>query len=213
MASRCKRIADSGLFQNFILGVIVLNAVTLGIQTYDLSENLAKLLSTLDEVFLGVFVLELAIRIAAFGSRPQDFFRDGWNVFDFVVIAAAFAPGVRENATLLRIVRLLRVVRLVSVLPDLRIVLKAMAHSVPPITGLAILTILLMYVYGMVGWILFHDELPNEWGTIGDSMLNLFVVLTLETWPDLLRDAQEVHPWSWVYFVSYVLLASFLVIN
>ncbi len=120
MANRCKRIADSGLFQNFILGVIVLNAVTLGIQTYDLSEGVEKLLTTFDDVFLGIFVVELIIRISAFGSRPQDFFKDGWNVFDFVVISLAFVPGIRENATLLRIVRLLRVVRVVTVLPDLR---------------------------------------------------------------------------------------------
>ncbi len=75
------------------------------------------------------------------------------------------------------------------------------------------MTALLMYVYGMIGWILFHEDLPNQWGTIGDAMLNLFIVLTLESWPDLLRDAQEVHPASWIYFVSYVLIASFLVIN
>jgi voltage-gated sodium channel len=210
----CWRIAESGAFQGFIFAVIVANAITLGLQTYDsIEREVGGLLDLLDAIFLGIFVVELAIRITAYGRHPQNFFRDGWNVFDFVVIAAAFAPGVRENATLLRIVRLLRVVRLVTVLPDLRIVLKAMAHSVPPITGLAILTILLMYVYGMIGWILFHEDLPNEWGTIGQSMLNLFVVLTLESWPDLLQDAMDVHRWSWIYFVSYVLLASFLVIN
>ncbi len=210
----CWRIAESGLFQGFIFVVIVANAITLGLQTYDgIEESAGEFLDLLDAIFLGIFVVELAIRITAFGRHPQNFFRDGWNVFDFIVIGAAFLPGVRENATLLRIVRLLRVVRLVSILPDLRIVLKAMAHSVPPIGGLAILTVLLMYVYGMIGWILFHEELPNQWGTIGESMLNLFIVLTLETWPSLLRDGMEVHPWSWIYFVSYVLLASFLVIN
>ncbi len=134
---RCRTVADSGLFQGFILGVIVLNAITLGIQTYDLSSGLESASTTLDDVFLGIFVVELTIRIAAFGARPQDFFRDGWNIFDFIVIAAAFVPGVRENVTLLRILRLLRVVRLVTVLPDLRILLRAMARSIPPIMSLA----------------------------------------------------------------------------
>src|SRR5918994_3678649 len=101
LAAVCARIADSSRFQNFIFVVIVANAVTLGLGTYDWDSGVDSLLSTLDEVFLGIFVLELAIRITAFGSRPQDFFRDGWNVFDFVVIAAAFLPGMRENATLL----------------------------------------------------------------------------------------------------------------
>ena len=213
MASRCKRIADSGLFQNFILGVIVLNAITLGIQTYDLSESIESLLTTLDDIFLGIFVVELIIRISAFGSRPQDFFQDGWNVFDFVVIALAFVPGVRQNATLLRIVRLLRVVRVVTVLPDLRVLLQALVRSIPPILSLAVLTLMLMYVYGMVGWILFHEQDPANWGNIGQALLSTFTMLTLENWPQLLEAGTAIHPQSWIFFVSYVLLASFLVIN
>ncbi|HYH62266.1 MAG TPA: ion transporter, partial [Solirubrobacterales bacterium] len=213
MANRCKRIADSSLFQNFILGVILLNAVTLGIQTYDLSESLGKLLTTLDDFFLGIFVVELIIRIAAFGSRPQDFFQDGWNVFDFVVISLAFVPGIRENATLLRIVRLLRVVRVVTVLPDLRILVQALVRSIPPILSLAVLTLMLMYVYGMVGWILFHEQDPENWGDIGTALLSTFTMLTLENWPTLLEAGTAIHPQSWIFFVSYVLLASFLVIN
>ena len=213
MARRCSKIADSGIFQGFILVVIVLNAITLGIQTYDISAGLESVLSTLDEVFLGIFVAELAIRIAAFGSRPQDFFRDGWNVFDFVVIAAAFTPGLRENATLLRIVRLLRVVRLVTVLPDLRILVRALVRSIPPILSLAVLTLMLMYVYGMVGWILFHEGDPKNWGDLGTAMLSTFTMLTLENWPNLLDAGTAIHPQSWIFFVTYVLLASFLVIN
>ena len=213
MALRCKRIADSGVFQGFILVVIVLNAVTLGVQTYDLSSSLDSALATLDDVFLGIFVAELTIRIAAFGPRPQDFFKDGWNLFDFIVVTAAFAPGLRENATLLRIVRLLRVVRIVTVLPDLRILVRALVRSIPPILSLAVLTLMLMYVYGMVGWILFHEGDPENWGDIGTAMLSTFTMLTLENWPKLMDAGTEIHPQSWIFFVSYVLLASFLVIN
>ncbi len=213
VASRCKQIADSGLFQGFILGVIVLNAITLGVQTYDISDDVSSAISTVDEVFLGIFVVELLIRIAAYGSRPQDFFKDGWNVFDFVVVGAAFAPGLRENATLLRIVRLLRVVRIVTVLPDLRVLVRALLRSIPPILSLAVLTLMLMYVYGMVGWILFNEEDPENWGDIGQAMLSTFQMLTLENWPALLDAGTAIHPQSWIFFVSYVLLASFLVIN
>src|SRR5688500_11292126 len=144
IARTCARIADSNRFQTFIMGVIVANAVTLGLGTYDFSSGVDSLLTTLDDVFLGIFVVELAIRIAAFGSRPQDFFRDGWNVFDFIVIGLAFTPGIRDNVTLLRLARLLRVVRVVSVMPDLRVLLRAMVRSLPPITSLALLTLLLM---------------------------------------------------------------------
>jgi voltage-gated sodium channel len=214
IASTCARIADSARFQGFIFAVIVANAIVLGLETYpEIEADAGDLLNVLDAVFLGVFVVELAIRIAAYGRRPQDFFRDGWNVFDFVVIGAAFLPGLRENATLLRLVRLLRVVRLASVLPDLRIVVAAMTRSLAPIASLVVLTLLLMFVYGMVGWILFHEEDPGNWGNIGDAMLNLFIVSTLEDWPQLLRAGMEIHPASWIFFVSYVLIASFLVIN
>jgi voltage-gated sodium channel len=214
LAAMCAAIADSARFQAFIFVIIVANAIVLGLETYpEVEADAGTLLDTLDSVFLAIFVCELAIRIAAYGRRPQDFFRDGWNVFDFVVIGAAFAPGLRENATLLRLVRLLRVVRLVSVLPDLRIVVSAITRSLAPIASLIVLTVLLMYVYGMVGWILFHEEDPEHWATIGEAMLNLFIVSTLEDWPDLLRTGMEIHSAAWIFFVSYVLLASFLVIN
>lgn len=213
MSAGCRQIAESRVFQGFILAVIVANAVTLGIQTYDISSGLHSTLSTMDDVFLGIFVVEMTIRVAAFGKRPAQFFRNGWNVFDFVVVAAAFAPGLRENATLLRLVRLLRVVRLVTVLPDLRILVRALVRSVPPIMSLVVLTVMIMYVYGMVGWILFHEQDPENWGDIGQAMLSTFTMLTLENWPALLDAGLAIHSWSWIFFISYVLLASFLVIN
>jgi voltage-gated sodium channel len=214
MVARCARIADSTRFQGFIFAVIVVNAIALGLQTYDgIDADAGSALRVVNEVCVGIFVIELAIRIAAYGSRPQDFFRDGWNIFDFVVITAAFVPGVRESTTLLRLARLLRVVRVVTVLPEFRIIVRGMARSLPPLGSLALLGVLLMYVYGMVGWILFHEGDPENWGDLGDAMLTLFVIMTLEDWPQYLDAAQAIHPWSWIFFVSYVLLASFLLFN
>lgn len=214
MSARLKRIADSSRFQTTILTVIGLNAVTLGLQTFSgVDEEIGGLLVTLDEIFLGIFVVELTIRIGAYGKRPWDFFREPWNVFDFVVIGAAFLPGLRENATLLRLARLLRVVRIFSVLPDLRILVRGMASSLGPIASLSALAFVVMYVYGMVGWILFSEGDPENWDTIADAILTLFVVMTLESWPDIMGTAMDITPWAWAYFVSYVLVASFLIIN
>ena len=197
-----------------IFGVILANAVVLGLGTYDSFEReFGHLLLVLNEVFLGIFVLEMLIRLAGYGRRPQDFFKDGWNVFDFVVVFAAFVPGVRENATLLRLVRLLRVVRVVSVLPDLRVLISGMGRALPPIGAMAALAVLLIFTYGMIGWELFGEALPERWGDIGQAMLTLFTVLTLEGWNEILFSAQEVHPESWIFFVSFVLIASFLLIN
>lgn len=197
-----------------IFAVILANAVVLGLGTYDSIERQAgPLLNLLNEIFLGVFVIEMLIRLASYGKRPQDFFKEGWNVFDFIVVFAAFVPGVRENATLLRLVRLLRVVRVISVLPDLRVLIAGMGRALPPIGAMAALAVLLIFTYGMIGWELFGEAIPDRWGDIGQAMLTLFTILTLEGWNEILFSAQEVHPESWIFFVSFVLIASFLLIN
>ena len=159
----CADIADSAPFNLFIFAVILANAAVLGLETYDgVVRRYGDVLHTLNNVFLGIFLVELAIRLTAFGQRPAQFFRSGWNVFDFVVITASFVPGVRENATLLRLVRLLRIVRAVRLLPDLRVLTVAVGRSVPGVASLAAITLLLVYVYGMVGWVIFHDHDPTN---------------------------------------------------
>jgi voltage-gated sodium channel len=122
-------------------------------------------------------------------------------------------PGVRESATLLRLARLLRIVRIIRYLPDVRVMLRAVLHSLPPLFSVAILTSMVIFAYGMVGWLLFGTSDPESWGDIGTAMLTLFVLLTLENFPALLQAGMEIHPWSWVYFVSFVLIAAFIVLN
>jgi voltage-gated sodium channel len=210
----CARICASKAFDMTIFAVIVINAVVLGLETYrGLEEDVGGLLGTLNDVFLAVFVGELAIRIAAYGSRPQDFFKGGWNVFDFVVIAAAFVPGLRENSTLLRLVRLARVVRVVRILPDLRLLVVAVGRSLPGVASLSVMGLLLLYVYGMIGWLVFEDHYPDDYGTIGEAMLTLFVLLSLENLPTVIEQGLEVSTWTVLYYVSFVLVAAFLLLN
>jgi voltage-gated sodium channel len=210
----CARIVDSKTFTVAIVVAILANAAVLGAETYSgLVARHGALLDLLDSFFLGVFVVELVLRIASYGRRPQDFFRSGWNVFDFVVIGAAFLPGLSRDATLLRLARLARVVRVVRILPDLRVLLLAMVRSLPPLGSMAVLTALLLYVYGIVGWVLFGEADPERWGDVGTAMLNLFVMLSLENLPTNLEAGMAIHPWSWIYFVSYALIAAFVVIN
>lgn len=207
------RIVESHLFTTVILGVIVANAIVLGLQTYDdLVESYGDTLNTLDHVFLGIFCVELVLRIASY-RRPLEFFRSGWNVFDFVVISLAFVPGLRESTTLLRLARLARIVRVVRLLPDLRVLLIAVARSLPPLGSMTILVTLILFVYGMVGWSIFGEEIPQDWGNIGIAMLTLFVMLTLENFPTYMERGMDVHQWSWIYFVSFVLIAAFIVLN
>jgi voltage-gated sodium channel len=212
--SRLWRLVESPVFVALVLAVILANAVVLGMQTYPrLEREHGDMLNLLNEIFLAFFVVELSLRIGAYGRRPQDFFRSGWNVFDFVVIGFAFVPGVRESSTLLRLARLLRVVRVVRILPDLRVLVTAVVRSLPPLGSMLLLTTLMIFVYGMLGWLLFADDLPQDWGNVGEAMLSLFVMLTLEDFPRYMERAMEVHPWSWIYFVTFVLVTAFIVIN
>jgi voltage-gated sodium channel len=210
----CERIAGARRFQLFIFGVILLNAVVLGLDTYEsIHREWGDTLFIINEVFLGIYIVEILIRIAAHGTRPQDYFKSGWNVFDFIVVFAVFIPGVRENALILRIVRLLRIVRIISVLPELRVLVSGMIKAVRPIGAMAAMTMVLLFVYGMIGVKIFGEQIPERWDDVGTAMLTLFTVLTLEGWNEILFDAQEVTQYAWVFFVSFVLFASFLVIN
>jgi voltage-gated sodium channel len=210
----CRTIADSERFKNAIVAVIVLNAATLGLETYrGVTNRYDALLHGLDRTFLAVFAVELVIRIGAFGRRPQDFFRSGWNVFDFTVVAAAFIPGLSAQSTLLRLIRLLRVARLIAVIPELRVLAIGFVHSLRAVGGLALLTLILVYVYAVLGWSMFAEGDPQRWGNLNRSMMTLFQVLTLEGWIDFYETAQAINSWAWAYFLSFILIATFVVLN
>jgi voltage-gated sodium channel len=211
---RLARLVDSDRFSAGIAAVIVLNAVVLGLETYPtVVATWGDALVFLNEACFAVFVVELVLRFASYGRHPGDFFRSGWNVFDLVIIGAVFIPGVREQAQLLRLLRLARIVRLVRFLPDARILLLTVVKSIPSLFSMVVLTILLLFVYGMVGWSLFGEALPESWGTIGRAMLTLFILLTLENFPTYLAEAEPVSVLAVPFFVSYVLLAAFIVFN
>jgi voltage-gated sodium channel len=167
----------------------------------------------LERFFRAVFVTEIVIRILAYGRRPQDFFKHGWNVFDFVVIAAVFIPGLHGDSAALRVIRIARVVRLVRFSPGLRTIVTALLRSLPGVGGFLALALVTFYVYGMAGWLLFGDAYPDDYGTIGRAVLTLFVLLSLETLPDLIQQGLELSPWTLVYYISYVLITVNLLLN
>ena len=211
---RLARLVESDAFNLAIAGVIVVNAIVLGLETFpSVMQSYGDDLILANEVCYGIFVVELVLRFASYGKRPQDFFKSGWNIFDLIVIGGVWIPGVRENATLLRLLRLGRIARLLRFLPDARVLIATVVRSIPPLGSIVVLTILLLFIYGMIGWTLFGAALPESWGTITRAMLTLFVLLTLENFPTYLEEALTVTPWVTVYFVSYVLVAAFVIFN
>ncbi len=214
IARACARIADSDAFTFFILGVILVNAGVLALETYEsIDREAGGLLETVNDVCLWIFVAELIIRFVAVSANPARFFSNGWNVFDFIVVAAAFVPGLRENATLLRLARLLRVVRVFRLLPDLRVFVVAVGRSLPAVGTLALMTLVVLFLYGMVGWVLFHEDDPQRFANIGESMLTMFVGLTLENLPDNIDRGRAITEWAVPFWVSFALLAAFLLFN
>ncbi len=211
----CGGIVDARWFNPFIVGVIALNAVVIGLETYPaVNDRYGDGLTLANEIFLGIFIVEILLRFGAFATHPADFFKSGWHIFDIVVIGAVFIPGVSSNAQLLRLVRLLRVVRVVSVLPDLRVIISGLARSVLPIASLFLLIIFVLYVFGIIGWMLYGALLPEQWGDIGTAMITLFQVLTLEGWNTVAADAvNATSNWSWLFFIVFVLLAVFIFFN
>lgn len=210
----CAAVADSATFNLAVFAIILANAVVLGLETYDaLDRDHGALLSALDRAFYAAFVVELVVRFVAVGARPGRFFRSGWNTFDFIVVAGALLPGVRENATLLRLARLARIARIVRLLPDLRVLTTAIVRAIPASLSLVVMGVLVLFLYGMVGWAAFGDEYPDQYGNVGDAMLTLFVTLTLENFPDQLEIGRETSAWATVYFISFALVAAFLLFN
>ena len=214
MVQLCRKLVDSPRFDLAILSVILFNALVLGAETDPtLKADYGDTLVLLNDICFAIFVVELLIRMTATWPRPRDFFRSGWNIFDFIIIVSVFIPGVRENATLLRMLRLLRITRAVRLLPDVRILLAAIIRSAPGVASLAALTVLMIYLYGMVGWVIFHEADPENFGNIGEAMLTMFMLLTLENLPDYVQSGKEISSWAVPFYVSYVILAAFLIFN
>lgn len=209
-----RRISTSNWFNHSITGVILLNAVVIGLDTsLALAENFGAWFTTANHLFLGVFIVEAVIKILAEYPKISRYFKDGWNVFDFSIIIISLIPATGQLATLARLARLLRVLRLISTLPELRLIVATLVRSIPSMMHVLLLMSIIFYVYGVAGYHLFHDVDPTHWRNLGISLLSLFRVVTLEDWTDIMYAAMAVKPWAWVYFVSFVVIGTFVVIN
>jgi voltage-gated sodium channel len=194
------------------MAVILANAALLGVETSQtLMAQHGELLRVVSALIQGAFVVEIAIRLAAYLPRVGEFFRDGWNVFDFTIVSLSLLPQAGPFATIARLARVLRVSRLVSVWPDLRLIIGTMLRSIPSMGHVVALLSLLLYVYGIVGFHLFHDVAPEYWGSLGRSLETLFQTLTLEGWVEVAERSR--HPLGWVYFASFIVIAVFVVTN
>ncbi|MBP5858038.1 ion transporter [Marivibrio halodurans] len=208
---RLRALVESERFQNAIIAVIVLNAVVLGLETSETVMNAAGwLLKLLDRIAVAVFVVEILLKFAVYRWR---FFKSAWNVFDFVIVAITFIPA-GEGVTVLRALRILRALRLISVVPSMRRVVHALLRAIPGMGSVVTLLALVFYVAGVMATKLFGAAFPEWFGTIGASLYSLFQIMTLESWSmGIVRPVMEVFPLAWLFFVIFILLTTFAVLN
>jgi len=214
LPKRRKQVAqwvESARVQWIVVALIVINAITLGLETSGSVLAMAgHWLLAIDGVILAVFVVEIALKLYAYRWR---FFTSGWNAFDFLIVSIALLPASGPLA-ILRALRILRVLRLVSMVPSLRFVVESLLRAIPGITSIAVLMLLIFYVFAVMATGLFGDAYPAWFGSLGASMYSLFQVMTLESWSmGIVRPVMETHPLAWLFFVPFILITTFTVLN
>ena len=202
---------NSESVQNWIMGLIILNAITLGLETSTLvMTRFGVILGTLDQILLSIFIAELCAKIYHKGLK---FFKDGWNIFDFIIISISLVPS-GGALTILRALRILRVLRLLSIVPQMRIVVQALFKAMPAMVSVVTLILLIFYVGAVLATNLFASEFDQWFGHIGQSMYTLFQIMTLESWSmGIVRPVMEIYPLAWIFFIPFILITSFAVIN
>ncbi len=202
---------DRPAFRNAILGVILFNAVILGLETSEpLMASMGPLLVFLDSLCLAVFVVEIAAKLYVQRGR---FFKDGWNLFDFVIVGIALVPAA-QGLAVLRALRILRLLRVVSVAPSLRRVIEGLINALPGMASVFLLMALVFYIGAVMATKLFGEAFPAWFGTLGKSGYSLFQIMTLESWSmGIVRPVMEVFPFAWMFFVPFIMMTTFVVLN
>ena len=208
---RLAALAEDSRFQRVIIALIVVNAITLGLETSPaIMASAGFALVALDHAVLAIFVAELAIRIGAYG---WGFFRDPWSIFDFVVVALALAPST-ENFSVLRALRVLRVLRLITAVPQMRRVVGGLLSALPGLGSVVAILALIFYVAAVMATQIFGEDFPQWFGTLWKSLYSLFQIMTLESWSmGIVRPVMETHPYAWGFFVPFILIATFTMLN
>ncbi|WP_018950404.1 ion transporter [Thioalkalivibrio sp. ALMg11] len=208
LRARLEHFIEARLTQRFIIGLILLNALTLGLETSDTVMGwMGPVILSADAIILSIFTAEVLAKLFVYRLR---FWRNPWHVFDFFVVGIALIPAAGPFSVL----RVLRLLRLVSMVPKLRFIVEALLRAIPGIISIMGLLVLIFYVFAIIATGLFGESFPQKFGTLGSTMYSLFQVMTLEGWSeDIARPVMEVYPWAWMFFVPFILIATFTVLN
>ena len=206
-------LKESRIFQFIVVSIIILNALTIGINTYNLNEFTRQLINYIDYSITIFFVIEILIRFIA-EPKKLNFFKSGWNIFDTLIVLLSLVP-IPNNSSflLLRLLRVFRVLRLISVVPELKKIIEALLSSVTRVFYVGLLLFIILYIYATIGSILFSTNIPERWGDVGVAMITLFQVLTLSSWEQVMLPLQSVYWWAWIYFFSFIIICGITMLN
>jgi len=211
MREKIRSLLESSRFEWFIAAVIIVNAVVLGLETVPaIMRDYGAILTVLDEIAIVVFVIEIILKLFVYRLR---FFASGWNIFDLIIVSVALIPA-SQQYSVLRALRILRVLRLVSVIPSMRQVVQGLLGAIPSMGTVIALLSLIFYIGAVMATKLFGELFPQWFGTIGESLYSLFQIMTLESWSmGIVRPVMEQYPYAWAFFVPFILVTSFIVLN
>ncbi len=206
-------IKEHSLFQISVTTVILFSSLVVGISTYDFEGWFVRFL-VISDIFVTVFfVLEISIRFFA-EKNKLDFFKDGWNIFDTVIVVSSLIPaGAGSSVMVLRLLRLARLLRVISFIPELRFVIEALIESLKKSVYVLILIFILLYIYGVAGVILFESIEGGRFEELGEAIITLIQIMTLSSWETVMLPITDVYPMSWMYFISFVIFSSIIVLN
>lgn len=214
MIEKVERLRDARWFSNVTTAVIIIYASILGFKTLgDISTTYSAAWIIVDYAVNLYFVFEIVIKMVA-EKRFLDFFKSKWNLFDFIIVVITLIPLESTGyAAVARLMRVFKILRLFTARPELKSILDMLIKAIPSIIDIVILMFIIFYIYAIIGSFVFVDLPSGLWKDFLVSMLTLFRILTFEDWTDVMYEAMEVHPWSWVYFVSFIIIAAFVFFN
>jgi len=206
-------IKSHSLFQISVTTVIVFSSLVVGISTYDVNETFLRVLLISDMFITIFFVIEILIRFFS-EEHKKNFFKDGWNIFDSIIVVSSLIPaGAGSSVMVLRLLRLARLLRVISFVPELRFVIEALIESLKKSIYVLLLIFILLYIYGVAGVILFESIEGGRFEDLGEAIITLIQIMTLSSWETVMLPVMEIYPTAWIYFISFVVFSSIIVLN
>ncbi len=207
------QLHNNKIFEWSVVAVIILSALLIGARTYELPVYASTALKIADWSITVFFLLEISVRFLA-AENKKTFFKDGWNVFDTLIVVISLIPIENSDMALVgRLVRVFRVLRMVSIIPELRVLINSLIKAMPQLSYVMLLMFIIFYIYAAVGSLFFEQINPVLWGDIATSMLTLFRVMTFEDWTDVMYETMTVYPLSWIFYLSFIFFTAFAFLN